>query len=131
MAMTATIRPSTRSSSPPWPGIRSPESLTPKRRFRMDSNMSPPMVARPPNRLSLAVESSAVSIAAPIAPKRPPANPAQVLFGEYRGQSLGPFRALPAKNAQMSADQTTANNKIVQLIGLGMARIQLRARQGA
>src|SRR5690606_29460735 len=30
---TANISPSTRSSRPPWPGMRSPESFTPKRRF--------------------------------------------------------------------------------------------------
>src|SRR5206468_2957771 len=44
---TANISPSTRSNSPPWPGIRSPESFTPKRRFSADSQRSPAMVARP------------------------------------------------------------------------------------
>ena len=34
-------------ADPPWPGIRSPESFTPKRRLRADSQRSPAMVARP------------------------------------------------------------------------------------
>src|ERR1700694_4437285 len=105
----------------------------------MDSHRSPAMVEAPPakpmnaaaSKLRRAVDSSAVDIAAPIAPNSPPANPDQVLLGVSRGQSLGPFRALPTKNAQTSADQTTANNRIVQLIGLGWARIQLSATQGA
>ncbi len=47
-AMVANIKPSTRSSRPPWPGMRSPESFTPNLRFNIDSHRSPAIVARPP-----------------------------------------------------------------------------------
>ena len=43
---TANIRPSTRSSRPPWPGMVFPASLTPNRRFSADSHRSPAMVAK-------------------------------------------------------------------------------------
>ncbi|MNC98983.1 hypothetical protein D3C83_171140 [compost metagenome] len=36
---------STRSSTPPWPGMMRPESLRPKRRLTKDSNRSPPCAA--------------------------------------------------------------------------------------
>ena len=38
---TAATKPSSRSSSPPWPGMIWLKSLTPKRRFTADSNRSP------------------------------------------------------------------------------------------
>ena len=47
---------------------------------------------------------------APIAVKSPPTKPDQVLFGENRGQSLGPFRMLPTAKAPMSAPQVQANS---------------------
>ena len=37
----AATKPSRRSISPPWPGIKWPESLAPKRRFSADLNRSP------------------------------------------------------------------------------------------
>ena len=37
----AKIKPSIRSSTPPWPGMRLPESFRSKRRLTQDSNRSP------------------------------------------------------------------------------------------
>ena len=72
----------------------------------------------------------AVATAAIIAPISPPKNPDQVLFGDNRGQSFGPFKAFPTAKAAMSADQVTAKARIVQLIGFGMVRSQESAMQG-
>ena len=49
------------------------------------------------------------SMPAKPAASAPPIRPAQVLFGEMTGASLGPPIARPVKNAPVSADQTTKN----------------------
>ena len=79
------------------------------------------MVARPPaSPISAApasdrrMSNAATPTAAAAAPTRPPKNPDHVLLGEKRGQSLGPFKALPTTKAQMSAAQVVANSIIVQ-----------------
>ena len=56
-----------------------------------------------------------VAAPAPAPAMSPPANPDQVLFGEYRGHSLGPLSTLPTMKAATSDDQATTNTRIVQL----------------
>src|SRR5271169_2683397 len=101
--------------------MRSPESLTPNLRFSIDSHRSPIIVASPAARPMIAaptrdrrISSAATPAAAAAAPIRPPKKPDHVLLGEYRGQSLGPFKALPTAKAQMSAAQVVASSITVQ-----------------
>src|SRR5688572_10471134 len=101
--------------------MRSPESLTPNRRFSADSQRSPAMVATPTERpisaaairLSRKAGSAAIRVPTAMEARSPPTKPDQVLFGENRGQSLGPLNVLPTANAPMSAAQVQANSIII------------------
>ena len=98
----AAVNASSRSISPPWPGMRPLEFLTPKRRLTADSNKSP-------NSETIAVASPSQNSAArrfvqrkSRRPRTAPANaaaiaPDQVLPGETLGQSRGPPISRPAK----------------------------------
>src|SRR4051812_50119539 len=96
--------------------MRPPLFLRPDRRFIMDSKRSPrwPATAMAaPN--AIAVTTWARRIAARIAQARdaqttPPQNPAQVLFGESLGASLGPPIKLPLIKAPVSVAQTATKN---------------------
>src|SRR5262249_27990137 len=100
----AARKPSSRSISPPWPGIRLLASLAPKRRFNADSNRSPPWAAiesTPARNASAKRFASPAAIAimsaATMAAMMPPVAPDQVFFGLTRGARFGPPSARPTK----------------------------------
>src|SRR6185503_15660372 len=110
----AATSPSTRSITPPWPGINELVSLAPKRRLMADSAKSPacatkesiaPVAASRTAELSgTANQNRAAMIElATSAPTRP----AQVLLGETRGHSLGPPISRPVTNPAVSVVMTT------------------------
>jgi hypothetical protein len=90
---TPPITPSSRSMTPPWPGISRLASLTPNRRLTADSSRSPPCEKTAMPRLRSAILSGLQPTARPNSrPARPaaaspPAAPDQVLPGLTRGQS--------------------------------------------
>src|SRR5690606_24520110 len=109
MAGMARRKPSNRSSMPPWPGSKVPESLTPALRLKADSSKSP------------SVEVTATTTAQPIhcpgestgqaransqppamASPMPPIRPSTVLFGLTWGRSLVRPRTLPTRYAPVS-----------------------------
>ena len=100
----ANISPSTRSSRPPWPGIRWPLSLTPARRlsagFEQVAGLADHRQARrrrPPRTRSRHRSASAARPPSRLAPTMPPSRPAQVLPGLMRGASFGPPTVRPTK----------------------------------
>src|SRR5258706_15920002 len=103
----------------------------------MPPKKPPPLGASPPAKPISAAPASdncikglaAIATATPTAPARPPKKPDQVLFGEYFGQSLGPFSALPTRKAKMSQAQVTANSITVQPAPWFVALSQIRAKQ--
>ncbi len=93
----AATSPSTRSMTPPWPGMMWLESLTPLRRLTNDSKRSPICDddgeqqrdrRRPTGRPSRSAAASASPASSP--PSAPPTAPLQVLPGEIDGASFGP-----------------------------------------
>src|SRR4051812_23536190 len=100
----AARKPSSRSMTPPWPGINFPASLAPKRRLIADSNRSPAWAtaesskATMPMKIMFSIANNfATATAAISAPMRPPTAPDQVLLGLTLGASFGPPMARPAK----------------------------------
>ena len=96
--------PSTRSSTPPWPGMIVPESFTPKRRFTADSKRSPACAAiESGTRQKSAGHERAGPGQTASQPARddrggkPASAPDHVFFGDTRGQSFGPPIARPPK----------------------------------
>ena len=96
--------PSTRSSTPPWPGMRWPLSLTPKWRLKPDSTKSPACSTMPSRALAStsgqtegAPSQSAATAPTTMPAAMPPRSPAQVLFGLMRGASFGPADRPPGR----------------------------------
>src|SRR6478672_3443876 len=54
---------------------------------------------------------SAMAMEPSVPASTPPMNPDHVFFGLMRGQSLGPPKVRPEKNAPMSVIQTTPNSQ--------------------
>src|SRR5690606_34068158 len=98
--------PSMRSSTPPWPGIRSPESFTPAWRLSRLSTRSPTIEARaatsatsarPGHCATPAPARAPKARATSTAPAMPPSAPSTVLLGLMVGASLRRPRWRPAK----------------------------------
>lgn len=137
MTTEANIRPSTRSSRPPCPGIRSPGSLTPNRRFKAVSHRSPAMVAspparpmRPPRTRPPSHRKTSTRTARDHRPDQPAEEAGRVLLGENRGQSLGPFNALPTERRRCPPT-VTANSMVAQLGRAPHRAATLAMAQGA
>ena len=97
-------QPSTRSRTPPWPGMRLPLSLMSQARLAADSNRSPACSLTARTALSTAMPSvTAGRRGAPRTARQgwrraPPRQaPAQVLLGDTAGASCGPPNPRPAK----------------------------------
>src|SRR6185437_6584755 len=95
-------KPSSRSRTPPWPGMRPLESLTPKYRFAIDSARSPACAttARSPATIGFhgsigAPIAAATATPAIMAATTPPKRPDQVLLGLMRGARRGPPKVRP------------------------------------
>ena len=94
------------------------------------------MVASPPKKPINAapaserrITSAAIPTETAVEAASPPKNPVHVLLGENRGQSLGPFKALPTTKAAMSAAHVVANSIITQPRPWWVSRSQMMARQ--
>ena len=96
---------SERSSSPPWPGIMLPESLSPAPRFMRDSTRSPTTPVTPHARphasatgTSTWVDGMAQSTSQMATdPAMPPARPSHVFLGEILGTILCRPNLLPTR----------------------------------
>src|SRR5262249_18880009 len=117
-ARLAVTNPSSRSISPPCPGMRRLESLASNRRLRKDSKRSPACAKSDNTTASMASANHTVSdanfattIATATAASKPPSAPAQVFFGLTCGMSLGPPTPPPKKMAQSTAAPTHEKKK--------------------
>src|SRR5215218_498383 len=106
----AAQNPSRRSITPPWPGMRTPESFAPKRRFKADSPRSPSWLSTDATAERSTTIAKLTGAATPNLPATsttmppaatpatsPPKNPDQVFLGLTRGHSFGPPKRRPAK----------------------------------
>src|SRR5699024_2238304 len=107
---------SMRSKTPPCPGKIVPESLTPARRFSMDSNKSPNTDAKIVTKDSRTNKTSSIPVScslnklmpmtttSPVA--SPPISPSTLLFGETLGDIFRLPNLRPTKYAPLSAHHT-------------------------
>src|SRR5690606_14554543 len=115
-AGSAASTPSSRSRTPPWPGMRAPESLTPACRLSRLSNRSPTTESNPASSDTSATAGNCTVVApansdstTPVitASNMPPMRPSTVLLGLILGASLCRPNLRPLKYAPVSAAHTT------------------------
>src|SRR6266404_1898853 len=132
---------SSRSSTPPWPGISVDESFRPASRLNSDSATSPicptmdtarpnsnssPGVNLHPCRFSTKVPSASAVITPPSVP---PTAPAWVFLGDRTGASWGPPTAVPTAIAAVSQIQVmTSGNSVRRTYASGRVAAPLACR---